>query len=63
MMKKLSVLFFILYIVSCIYLWVLNFTTGVDMTPTRFIIEFWFEYLITTLFLILHFVFKFLDYN
>ena len=61
-MKKLSIVFLILYIVAIVYLWILRFT-NVDMTDVRFVIEYWFEYLVTILFLILHFVFKFLDYR
>lgn len=61
-MKKLSIVFLILYIVAVVYLWILRFT-NVDMTGARFVIEYWLEYLVTILFLILHFVFKFLDYR
>lgn len=61
-MKKLSIVFLILYVVAVVYLWILRFT-NVDMTGTRFVIEYWLEYLVTILFLILHFVFKFLDYR
>lgn len=61
-MKKLSIVFLILYIVAVVYLWILRFA-NVDMTNTRFVIEYWLEYLVTILFLILHFVFKFLDYR
>lgn len=61
-MKKLSIVFLILYIVAIVYLWILRFT-NVDMTGARFVIEYWLEYLVTILFLILHFVFKFLDYR
>ncbi len=61
-MKKLSIVFLILYIVAVVYLWILRFS-NVDMTGARFVIEYWLEYLVTILFLILHFVFKFLDYR
>ena len=61
-MKKLSIVFLILYIVAVVYLWILRFT-NVDMTDTRFVIEYWLEYLVTILFLILYFVFIFLDYR
>lgn len=61
-MKKLSIVFLILYIVAVVYLWILRFT-NVYMTGARFVIEYWLEYLVTILFLILHFVFKFLDYR
>ena len=61
-MKKLSIVFLILYIVAVVYLWILRFT-NIDMTGARFVIEYWLEYLVTILFLILHFVFKFLDYR
>lgn len=59
-MKKLSIVFLILYIVAVVYLWILRFT-NVDMTDIRFVIEYWLEYLVTNLFLILHCVFRFLD--
>ena len=61
MKKLLSILFFILFVVAVIYLLVLRFN-NVDMTDIRFVIEYWFEHLVTLLFFILHFIFKFLDY-